>query len=274
RARGELLVPAPPRGLRVGRRVGGGPARRRPRLRGGLRLGPARALRRKRRRRGREPAGVRTRAAALPGAQPALRARPRRVVRRALRRDRLPADDRARAGPGRASGPLRPPGAGLLRLDAEPPDARAAGRRALRQPLAPARVQRARVRRAPAAAFPAGRALRPPSRAQAPRPRPGPAPGLGPRPRGAPPDPPLLRPLRARDRRLRLSPLRPREPRPRARLRRRLPCLTRSPRGRWPSSSTRTCPTSRASGPTRSARRCFSTPSSAPTCRSSPWRIA
>ena len=65
-------------------------------------------------------------------------------------------------------------------------------------------------------------------------------------------------------------------PRPRARLPCRLPALRRAPRERgrpraiWRSSSTPTCPTSRASGPTRSARSGSSTRSSAPTCRC--WR--
>ena len=71
-------------------------------------------------------------------------------------------------------------------------------------------------------------------------------------------------------------------PRPGARLRRRLPCLTAEARRRTRSggaravsrrsrrsSCTATCPTSRASGPIRSARSGCSTPWSAPTCRCS-----
>ena len=49
-----------------------------------------------RRRRRRQPRGPRARPAALRAPQPALRARPGRELRRALRRGRLPADDRAR----------------------------------------------------------------------------------------------------------------------------------------------------------------------------------
>ena len=71
-------------------------------------------------------------------------------------------------------------------------------------------------------------------------------------------------------------------PRPRARLPCRLPDLRRAApppgapgapgrRATWRSSSTPTCPTSRASGPTRSARSGSSTRSSAPTCRCSRW---
>ena len=52
-------------------------------------------------RRRRQPRGPRARAAALRAAQPALRARPGRELLRALRRGRLPADDRARRGPRR-----------------------------------------------------------------------------------------------------------------------------------------------------------------------------
>ena len=45
---------------------------------------------------GRKPGGPRARPAALPARKPALRARPGGGVRGAVRRDRLPADDRAR----------------------------------------------------------------------------------------------------------------------------------------------------------------------------------
>ena len=73
-----------------------GAAGRRPRLRRGLRLGRARRRGRGGHRRRRQPRGARARAAALPAPEPALRARPGRgVLRGALRRDRLPADDRA-----------------------------------------------------------------------------------------------------------------------------------------------------------------------------------
>ena len=53
------------------------------------------ARRRRGGRRRRQPRGPRARAAALPAPEPALRARPGRELRRPLRRDRLPADDRA-----------------------------------------------------------------------------------------------------------------------------------------------------------------------------------
>ena len=84
RPRGELLVSAPPRRLRVDRR-----ARARGRRVVDLACGEgygsdvlARARRRSRRRR-RQPGGPRARAAALPAPEPALRARPGRGLRRA-----------------------------------------------------------------------------------------------------------------------------------------------------------------------------------------------
>ena len=61
------------------------------------------AQRRERGRRRRQPRGARARAAALPPPEPALRARPGRELRRAGRRGRVPADDRAPAGPGRGA---------------------------------------------------------------------------------------------------------------------------------------------------------------------------
>ena len=82
--------------------------------------------RRRGRRRRRQPRGARARAAALPAPEPALRARPGRVLRRPVRRDRLPADDRAHPGPRGAARRLRAGGRGQLRLDPEPADARAA----------------------------------------------------------------------------------------------------------------------------------------------------
>ena len=75
--------------------------RRRPRVRRGLRLRRAGRQRLQRRRRGRQPRRARARAAALPRAQPALRAQHGRDVLRAVRRRRLPADDRARPRPRR-----------------------------------------------------------------------------------------------------------------------------------------------------------------------------
>ena len=96
RAGGELLVPAPPRRLRVDRGPGRRPAGGRHGLRRGLRLQRARRRRRRGGRRRRQPGGPRARPPALHPPQPALRARPGRELRRALRRRRLPADDRAR----------------------------------------------------------------------------------------------------------------------------------------------------------------------------------
>ena len=71
--------------------------------------------------------------------QPALRARPGRELRRALRRGRLPADDRARPGPRRDPRALQvDAGAGRrrLRLDPEPADPGAARGGEVGQPLA------------------------------------------------------------------------------------------------------------------------------------------
>ena len=137
----ELLVPAPSGRLRVDRGAGAGAAGRRHGLRGGLRL---RSARRggggERGRRRRQPGGARARAAALPASEPALRARRGRTLRRALRRRHLPADDRARAGPGRRARALqvdagRLPERRRLRLHPEPPDPGAA--RAPRSPTTP-----------------------------------------------------------------------------------------------------------------------------------------
>ena len=78
-----------------------------------------------------------TRRRATRRTEPPLRARPRRDVRRARRRRRVPADDRARPEPGRDPRALqdarrRVGVAGRDRLDAEPADARARGRREVR----------------------------------------------------------------------------------------------------------------------------------------------
>ena len=120
RPRGELLVPAPPRRLRVDRRArrrhaGGGP-----RLRRGVRVrGPRRDRTRGHGRR-RESRGPRTRALALYGAQPPFRAGSGRGVRRPLRRDRVPADDRAHPRAWAAPAAIRRGRAAGVRLDAEP----------------------------------------------------------------------------------------------------------------------------------------------------------
>ncbi len=151
RARGELLVPAPPRRLRVDRGAGRRQARRRHGVRGGLRIERSGRRGGERRRRRRQPRGARARPAALRAPQPALRARPGRELRRALRRGRLPADDRARPGRRRDPRALQvDAGArrGRLRLDAEPADPGAARGREVRQPVARARVPRRGVPRA------------------------------------------------------------------------------------------------------------------------------
>ena len=130
------------------------------------------ARRRERRRRRRQPGSARARAAALPRAQPALRARPGRELRRALRRRRLPADDRARPGPRRDPRALQvDAGAGRrrLRLDPEPADAGAAGGGEVRQPLAREGVPGRGVPGALRGALRAGRAARPLPRPQAAR---------------------------------------------------------------------------------------------------------
>ncbi|CAA9468199.1 MAG: hypothetical protein AVDCRST_MAG65-508, partial [uncultured Solirubrobacteraceae bacterium] len=228
RAGRELLVPAPPRGLRVDRPAGARAAGRRPRLRGGLRLRGARPYGAQRGRRRRQSGGLRPRAPALPRAQPALRARPRRDLERRRRLRRLPPDHRARR---RARGAARPPPRPRrtrrrgLRLDAQRPDPRAARRRALRQPVASARVPAGGVPRAISRRIrrrrPAGR---PPCRQAAPAPGGRRAARLGCGPLAAQADAALLRRLRAghlgaRLRRPRRRPRRvPRPPRRAARL--------------------------------------------------------
>ena len=97
-------------------------------------------------RRRRQPRGVRARRRQVPTGH--LRTQHGRAVagRRGLRR--VPADDRAHPGPGRDARPRPAPGRARrrrLRLDAQRAHARAEGRRALRQPVARARVQAGRV---------------------------------------------------------------------------------------------------------------------------------
>ena len=133
RAGGELLVPPPPGRLRVDRRAGRAAARSptSPAARATApTCSPQRAA---------EVVGV----DANPEAHEHARLRYRRPnlrferdlverFRRAMRRDRLPADDRARRGARRPARPLRRDGAGRLRLDPEPAHAGAA--RAPRSP--------------------------------------------------------------------------------------------------------------------------------------------
>ena len=101
RAGGELLVPAPPRRLRVDRLAGRRPARGRPRLRRGLRLGGARPHGGLRRGGRRQPRGLRARRPQVHGPQAALRAQHARAVGGRRRLRRVPADHRARPGPRR-----------------------------------------------------------------------------------------------------------------------------------------------------------------------------
>ena len=186
---GELLVPPPPRRLRVDRLAGRRPPRGRPRVRRGLRLRRARADRGLGRRGRRQPRGLRARPAEVLGPEAPLRAQHARAVGGRRRLRRVPADDRARAGPrrgARAAARADRPRRRRLRLDAERADARARGRGALGQPVARPRVPRRGVPRAVRAPLRLGRAARPLPRAQAARP-PGRdrAARLGPRPPGA-----------------------------------------------------------------------------------------
>ena len=160
-----------------------------------------------------------------------------------------------------------------LRLHPEPADAGATeGAEKSDNPWHIKEYRAAEFRGALRGALRPGRAARPHPRAQAAGPRLGAEAGLGRGPSTARPDQALLRPLHPGDRRLRLRP-RAGRPRPRARLPCRLPALAaRERRAIWRSSSTRTCLTSRASAPTRSARSGCSTRWSAPTCRCSRWR--
>ena len=257
RSRGELLVPPPPRGVRVDRRARPRPRRRRHGLRRGLRQRRARLARRARDRRRRQPRGARARARrkyTKPGV--ALRARPRPDLEQAGRRRRLPPDDRARRGPGRDPRALQAhPAAGRrrVRVDAERADARARGRREVRQSLAHQGVPAEEYIDALRGALRARRDARPLPHPQAEactswrseRGWDDLHPKLG-----------ITKPfydwfvpaISARD-----FVLRPAAARPRAGLPRRSrddPATA----GRWRSSCTRTCRTSRASAPGRSAR--------------------
>ncbi len=97
RARGELLVPAPPRRLRVDRRARRGPARDRHGLRRGLRLRRARRARRRAWSASTPtPRPTSTRGCATGARTCASSATLVDELRRAGRRGRVPADDRAR----------------------------------------------------------------------------------------------------------------------------------------------------------------------------------
>ena len=109
RSGGELLVPAPPRRLRVDRRARGGASRGRPRVRRGLRVGGARRAPRPRLS-GSTPTPRRTSTLAFATCgRASLRARAGRGHERPARRDRLPADDRARRRPRGACASGSPP---------------------------------------------------------------------------------------------------------------------------------------------------------------------
>ena len=210
----------------IAERVGGA-AGRRPRLRRGLRLRRARRDGRRGGRRRRQPRGPRARPAALPARRTcASSAAWSRTFDEPVRRDRLPADDRAHPRARRRCSTASPRAAPVsLRLDPEPADARARGRREVRQPLAPARVHGGRVPRAARAALLRGRDPRPLPRPQAARCTSSRSASAGTASTGAAAHEALLRPLRAGDLRLRL---RARadgrvRPRPRARLPRGLP---------------------------------------------------
>ncbi len=239
------------------RRAGRRPARARPRLRRGVRrrgAGPPGGLGRRRRRQSR---GLRPRPAALPPSQSAVRARDGGDLRGAweLRRRQLPADDRARPGSGRR--PRAHPRAARarrqrLRVDAEPPDARAARRPQVGQPLARQGVPRRGVPRALRGCVRPGDAAGGLPRPKARRPRVGARSRLGSR---APPDAPVTAVLRratsrcARPNSIARSTSSPSvaETEPRAR-------AARRPAGRVnPSSGT--CGAGRASGSTSPARR-------------------
>src|SRR4051794_35298632 len=215
----------------MGRRAGRRPARHRHGERRGLRRRPARGAGRVRRRRRGQPGRLRARAAALQAAEPPLRALDGRGLRGAVRRGRLPADDRARAGPRRGARALQgDAGArrGRVRLDAERADARAAGGGTLGQPVARARVPAGGLCRAVREALRPRGAQRAVPRAQA---RAAPsrdrATALGRDPPAARDHRALLRPLRPRDLRARLRVARGRRPRPRARPRRRAAPMSR-----------------------------------------------
>ena len=206
---GELLVPAPPRGLRVDRRARARSARGRPRLRRGLRLCRARADRRRRDRRGRQSGGPRARPASLPASRTcgssAGWSRSSREPRDAIvflqTIEHIHEPERLLAGiadsaplafistPNRLT--LAPEGAEKSDNPWHLREYTAAEYRALLEPH-----------------FAEVRLLGVFHARQAARPRARPRPGLGPRPQGAADHEALLRPLHPGDRRLRLRPAR------------------------------------------------------------------
>ena len=205
--------------------------------------------------------------------QPALRARHRRDVRRAVRRRRLPADDRARPGPGRGARALHarccaraasPTSRRRTCSRSRPRAPRARATRGTSRSTAPrssARCARRTSRTVELYGLFHARKLRVHELAHLTR-------GLGRRPRAPGHHQALLRLVHAgdleRDFALRRDGARPR---PRARLPRGLPPVR--PRRSSRSSCTPTCRTSRASAPGRSARSGCGRRSPRATCRCS-----
>ena len=270
----ELLVSAPPRGLRVDRaRVAG--------LRvldmacgEGYGVGSAGALGRAGRRRRRQPRGLRARAAALPRAEPQLRARDGRELGRArrLRRGRVPADDRARPGSRRGAAPLpsllAPGGVVYVStpnvLTLAPPGARQSD-----NPWHIREYRAARVRALCRAVFAEVELLRLFHARKLRAARAGAEARLGPRPQRAADHQAVLRPLHPGDRQRDFALRARRRPRCRARLPGGLPRVSGGSPASWRSCCTRTCPTSRASGRGRSARSGCGRRSRPATCRCS-----
>ena len=257
RAGGELLVPAPPRRLRVDRGAGRRAAGRRHGLRRGLRL--QRAGRRRRRAWSastptRRPTSTRGCATCAPTCASSA------TWSRASPSPATPSSSCRRSSTSRTPGAilehfksmLAPGGVAFVStpnlLTLAPPGAEKSD-----NPWHVHEYRAEEFRELCEAHFAAGRAPRPLPRPQAARPRARDQARLGLGPQAPRPDQALLRPLHAGDRRLRLR-AQEREPRRGAGLPRRLPCLSASAPATWRSSCTPTCPTSRASGPTRSAR--------------------
>ena len=279
RARGELLVPAPPRRLRVDRRAG--------RRRCGSPTSPAARATARTCSRGRaadvvgvdanpeahEHARLRYRRA-----EPALRARPGRGLRASpATRSSSCRRSSTSTSPGALLARLRRARAGRLRLDAEPAHARAA--RGARSPTTRGTCASTRP---PSTGSCSSRI----SRGRDPRPLPRPQAARSTSSRSALGWDRVHQALRITkpfyDRfvpaiaasRLRAPPGGRVRPRPGARLRRRLPRVSPPPSAASDSatsrsSSTATCPTSRDSAPTRSARSGCSTPCPLATCRCS-----
>ena len=154
RARGELLVSPASRRLRVDR-ARGSPGCVSPTSPAARATAPT-CSRRPRREvvgRRRQPRGPRARPAALPAAEPALRARPGRALRGPVDAVVFLQTIEHIHDPGALLARFAGAAAGRLRLDPEPADAGAAGRREVGEPVAPARVHGGRVPRAARAAL-------------------------------------------------------------------------------------------------------------------------